>query len=88
MFAGEVRYAKGIFYGVVVDDKNYGKNNGQCVISLIVNICSVPFCSMLLHEGPSILLLMMYRMICEKSGARVHLVRGWALLKEPRCDVT
>ena len=29
MFIGEVHYAKGIFYGVVVDDSSVGKNNGK-----------------------------------------------------------
>ena len=31
MFIGEVHYARGIFYGVVVDDLSVGKNNGTFV---------------------------------------------------------
>lgn len=29
-FVGEVHYAKGVYAGVVMDDRNVGKNNGEC----------------------------------------------------------
>jgi dynactin complex subunit len=35
-FVGEVHYAKGVYAGVVMDDRNVGKNNGELVFWFLV----------------------------------------------------